>query len=41
MRRVSIALCVGALTIISIFLGAGTYAYTTGGSFIIARRRIQ
>jgi hypothetical protein len=34
-KRSSVALCTAALTIMSIFLGAGTYAYTTGGSFII------
>ena len=34
-KKSSVALCTTALTIMSIFLGAGTYAYTTGGSFII------
>jgi 5-hydroxyisourate hydrolase-like protein (transthyretin family) len=32
-KKSSVALFITALTIMSIFLGVGTYAYTTGGSF--------
>ncbi len=34
-KKSSVAIFAIALTIMSTFLGAGTYAYTTGGSFII------
>jgi 5-hydroxyisourate hydrolase-like protein (transthyretin family) len=34
-KKSSVALCAIALTLMSAFLGAGTYACTTGGSFII------
>ena len=35
MRSLSLALFIAAIMVSSAFLGAGTYAYTTGGTFTI------